>query len=135
MSEQRFFDNLTQYDAGNGTPAERIVHTYDAFGREVQITHHRADGSQDVWKTEYDADGRMIRQESPQGAVNYEYDLATGNRTRTFTGDSGTYAGDQADPVNDFHYTYDVFGRLATVEVYERNNVLVDADPNCQFAG
>ena len=44
--------------------------------------------------------------------MNYEYDPATGLRTRLFTGTTGSYAGDQADPVNDFRYAYDAFQRL-----------------------
>jgi YD repeat-containing protein len=48
---------------------------------------------------------------SPEGTINYEYDLATGRHTRTFTDNSDT------------RYMYDELGRLKTVELFKRNGV------------
>ena len=35
LSEQRFFDNLTDYAGGSGTPNETWTYKYDAFDRPV----------------------------------------------------------------------------------------------------
>jgi YD repeat-containing protein len=122
LVEQRFFATLADYNNGLGTPAEMMTFVYDAFGRQVKVTHSRG-AAQEVWTTEYDAEGRVRRIVSPQGAVNYEFDPATGLRTRVFTGATDSYEGDQADPVNDFRYEYDTLQRLTKVTVFERNQV------------
>ena len=61
---------------------------------------------------------------SPEGMIHYEYDPVTGQRTRTWTAADGT----STDPIEDIRYTYDSLGRLATVEVYEQNDVAIDTD-------
>src|SRR6266436_5543307 len=35
---QKFFDNLTQYAGGEGTPARSVTYSYDAFGNTVGQT-------------------------------------------------------------------------------------------------
>jgi RHS repeat-associated protein len=124
LIEQKFFADEAAYNNGQGTPAETISYGYDGLGRVIRITHDQG-SSQDVWQIAFDADGRVIREVTPQGAVNYEYDQATGRRTRVFTGTSGSYAGDLADPVQDTRYDYDMFGRLSKVTVRERNHVVL----------
>jgi RHS repeat-associated protein len=113
LAEKRLFDNLTAYDNGQGTPAETVQYTYDAFGRLV----HLVDSLTGSTTYAYDAEGRTTQIASPEGIVNYAYD-ALGRKVRTFTGDP-------ADPDNDTRYTYNALGRLATVTVWERNNVLL----------
>ncbi len=44
LIEKRFFDNLTQYDDGNGTPSEIVRYSLDEFGRTVRIIQD-ADGN------------------------------------------------------------------------------------------
>ena len=58
-----------------------------------------------------------VKEASPEGTVNYEYD-DLGRKTRTYTGTA-------ASPVSDYRYTYDSLGRLATVEARERNGVVL----------
>jgi hypothetical protein len=43
LAEQRFFDNLTNYNNGNGTPAEVWTYKHDAFGREVEVRQEGPD--------------------------------------------------------------------------------------------
>jgi RHS repeat-associated protein len=118
----RYFPSEAAYNNGQGTPSETIGYVYDGLGRVIRLTHDHS-GSQDVWATSYDANGRVIREVSPQGAVNYEYDVATGRRTRTFAGETGSYAGDQANPVNDTRYVYDTLGRLTQVTAVKRSGI------------
>jgi RHS repeat-associated protein len=128
QTERRFFDNLTAYDDGNGTPSDIVAYVYDAFGRTVEVVQD-ADGNlettadQRVTDTSYNGKGRVVSITSPEGIVNYEYDPVTGQVTRTYTGAVST-------PIDDVRYTFDALGRLSTVEVYERNGVMVDVDPN-----
>ena len=51
---------------------------------------------------------------SPEGIIHYEYDPATGRKTRTWTAN------------NDIRYAYDELGRLLTVSVYMANAVSYD---------
>ncbi|MEK7855492.1 MAG: hypothetical protein AAB288_05335 [Acidobacteriota bacterium] len=114
MAEQRFFDNLTSYNNGAGTPAEVWTYKHDAFGREVEVRQTRG-AIVRVVTNAYDSEGRLIRQSSPEGIVNYEYD-DLGRKTRTYTGTT-------ASPISDYRYAYDALGRLATVEARERNGI------------
>jgi RHS repeat-associated protein len=118
---KKFFDNLTAYDNGNGSPAEVWRFRYDAFGREIQAVQDYygelgALTDQRVTATAYDADGRITQIASPEGTVNYEYDAVTGVRNRMFT----TAAGDSV-VLEDNRYTYDALGRLASVETLKAN--------------
>jgi RHS repeat-associated protein/uncharacterized repeat protein (TIGR01451 family) len=122
LSQLRIFASVAAYNNGQGTPDETIAYTYDGFGRVIQVTDTTASGQQ-AWTSSYDAFGRVLRKVSPQGAVNYEYDPQTGWLTRTFTGTSGSYSGDQTNPVNDTRYQYDVFGRLTQVKAVVINGV------------
>ncbi len=130
-SERRFYQTMEDYT--NGLVSESQTMTYDAFGREVSMVWQRdiiQTGASiiDIWTNQFDVQGRLIRVTSPTGILNYEYDVY-GRQTRVFTGTTGTYAGDQADPDTDIRYAYDVQGRLVSVQTFERNNVLVDVDP------
>src|SRR5207247_1402069 len=73
LAEQRFFDNLSSYNNGAGTPAEVWTYKHDAFGREVEVTQTRGSAVRTVTKA-YDGEGRLTRIASPEGIVNYEYD-------------------------------------------------------------
>ncbi len=134
LTEKLFFDDVDAFDAWvlNSTthpPQEQQLFTYDARGRVIQTDHHRADASVDTFKTNFDDHGRVIREESPTGNVNYEYDPVTGRQTRMFTGNGADYDADQADPVNDVTYEYDALGRLWKVNTVERNDVTLPGQP------
>ena len=61
----------------------------------------------------YDHDGRLAQVNSPEGVINYGYDLATGRHTSTCTTNS------------EMAYGYDELGRLKTVSVLKRNGAVV----------
>jgi RHS repeat-associated protein len=57
----------------------------------------------------YDYDGHLTQVNSPEGVINYEYDLATGRHTRTCSTNT------------EVAYGYDELGRLKTVQLLKRN--------------
>jgi len=61
----------------------------------------------------YDFDGHVTQVNSPEGVINYAYDLATDRMTLLCTTNS------------EQDYAYDALGRLYTVTVAKRNNVAV----------
>jgi len=63
----------------------------------------------------FDLDGRTTQIVSPEGTLNYGYDPATGQHTRTWT----TYS--------DIGYGYEELGRLETVSVSKRDGVTLGA--------
>ncbi|OYV85781.1 MAG: hypothetical protein B7Z73_12895 [Planctomycetia bacterium 21-64-5] len=120
LSEQLFFDNLTDYNNGSGTPNETWTYTYDAFDRVISVT--QSDGTNtSTTTTAYDENGNVASISSPEGVVNYQYDPATELRTRTYTTDPNN----PSTVIDDTHYTYDVMGRLSTVQVDESNGIAV----------
>ncbi len=107
-------------------PDKEISYTYDALGRRSRISvsftargqRHRLhsrecsnDGSRRgyapralrVTNFTYDDHDRLLRVDSPEGTVHYEYDPATGRRIRTWTANTETA------------YAYDALGRLVAV--------------------
>jgi RHS repeat-associated protein len=62
----------------------------------------------------YDADGRLLQVNSPEGVINYGYDAATGRQTSVCTANSRIL------------YGYDGLGRLKTVQVVMRNGQAVN---------
>jgi len=118
LSEKRFFDNLTDYNGGAGTPNETWTYEYDAFDRVVSVT--QSDGTTtSTTTTTYDENGNVASITSAQGVLHYEYDPATGLKTRTYTTDPAN----PSTVLNDTLYTYDVLGRLNSVELVEQNGV------------
>ncbi|MCA9078376.1 MAG: putative Ig domain-containing protein [Planctomycetaceae bacterium] len=123
LDERRFFDNLTDYDDGNGTPAEVWSHQYDAFGREVEVTQTEGANVR-TFNREFDAQGRITKESSPEGTIAYEYDnLSRRTATKSHGPDFVPVDGDDFEQVT--RYTYDALNRLETVEVTERNDVLL----------
>jgi RHS repeat-associated protein len=59
----------------------------------------------------YDGDGHIQQVNSPEGVINYGYDLATGRHTSTCT------------PNTEVSFGYDELGRLQTVSVLKTNSV------------
>ena len=114
LAERQFFDNLTQYNSGAGTPTETVEYTYDAFGRRVEV----AAPGRTVTST-YDALGRLASESGPEGTVSYTYD-ALGRLTSTIVGAA-------ASPERITSYTYDALGRLKTVT--EDRDATVGTDP------
>ncbi|MBY0586559.1 putative Ig domain-containing protein [bacterium] len=108
-----------------GTPDERVLLSYDSFGRVINSQRLRRQGSNlisdRVELTTYDADGRITSLTSSTVAGNslpqsifYEYD-PLGQHERTYAGTIGSAH-------TDTRYTHDSFGRLEMVSVVRRFN-------------
>jgi len=70
--------------------------------------------SERITQFSYDFAGRLAQVVSPEGYINYEYNPATGQHTKTCTANS------------EVEYGYDLLGRLASVHVAKRNGSPVD---------
>jgi len=144
---KRYFESLAGYqtwraDQEDGAPFtvnpdELWTYTYDAFGRQThvavalrdtmpgELTPHRFE------TTTYDAQGRIVTIATPEGTIHYQYDPATGRRTRSeATAQVGDPAALVTVTVTDTHYLYDALGRLDAVAVHWRNGERVDVDPD-----
>ena len=112
LAERRFFDNLTAYDNGAGTPSETWAYTYDAFGREVEVRQDDGSGVRTT-ASGYDERGRLVVVDSPEGVVTYDYDNLGRKTATSVYPASGVPAVDTPERVTS--YTYDALGRLDTV--------------------
>jgi RHS repeat-associated protein len=118
-SEQGYLDDRTDGELADAV--QTVEYAYDAFGRAVEIADSEfAAAAQPLTKQKYDADGRLIQIDSPQGVINYGFDRL-GRLTRTWTS-HGPEGSQLADAITDTRYGYDVLGRLASVTVVERND-------------
>lgn len=115
LSEERFFDNLTDYNGGVGTPNEAWTYAYDAFDRVVSVAQ-TAGTTTSTTTTTYDENGRVASIVSPQGVLHYEYAPATGLKTRTYTTDPNN----PSTVLNDTLYAYDVLGRVGALTLGAR---------------
>ncbi|MBT4821692.1 MAG: hypothetical protein HON70_38650, partial [Lentisphaerae bacterium] len=102
LVEKRLF---SAPDGGPVSPAATLVYTHDDLGRLQTITETQADGSTRITEYTYDQNGRLIRLAAPEGTIDYAYDPATGQHTRTTTSHTETW------------YGHDDLGRLETVTV------------------
>ena len=109
----------------------RVETAYDALGRVAAVTHRQdpgwgagqqGDGVYQPGEAERaeafayspDSDGRLVRETTPEGTLNYEYDPATGRHERTWTDHT------------DVRYAHDRHGRLTAVTASELNGAAVD---------
>ena len=93
-------------------PAMRMMNT--ASAGTCAIPASSTDDNERVTEFAYDLEGRVEQINCPEGVINYGYDLTTGRHNRTCTANS------------EAEYDYDELGRLKTVHVVRRNNLLVD---------
>ena len=100
--------NKTFYASGSSTPSYQIAVVYDDLQRTRTVIEPRG-----VTKYTSDADGRVTEVQSPQGTIHYEYDSATGMRTRTWTTNS------------DIRYSYDRLNRLTSVTVVKQGGEIL----------
>ncbi|MBN1126900.1 MAG: right-handed parallel beta-helix repeat-containing protein [Sedimentisphaerales bacterium] len=109
---------IEEYYTGlpDSTSDSSIAYTYDKLGRKLTEVK---DG--DTWQYSYDDEGHITSLTSPQGTVNYEYNLITGRKTATWTGTSSE--------ITRTEYSYDDLGRLMETEATRRNNNDVTEDP------
>lgn len=129
MYQKRFYADQAAFDAG--TVSETITMTHDAFGRELTTVWDRMATTPglvvDIWANTWDEHGRLIHVDSPTGQIFYEYDTQ-GRQVRVATRPAGFTPQNDDDVSTDIRYTYDLLGRLSSVETWERNDVLVDVD-------
>ena len=96
-------------------PAQTTTYEYDAFGRTVE-TKDASGTTTDA----YNSQGQLTQVNSPEGVVNYVYDNL-GRHVETFT----SATANATTPVDEFQYTYNALGQLASVSVVERNGVML----------
>ena len=131
LVQMQYFDDLTAYNGGAGTPSEVVAYAYDAFGRQVGVIQD-ADGDlgttadQRVEENAYNTRGQLIMVTSPEGVIHYEYDAVTGLHTRTWTAQYTQTT--EADATTDTHYAYDSLGRLELVTQDRRNATDIAAE-------
>lgn len=112
QSVEHIYDSLGRktaqkyFAAGSSSATEEITFTYDDLGRTKTIVT-----PQGTTENTYNARGELIQISTPEGSINYAYDVKTGAKTRVWTLNS------------DIRYTYDAMNRLKTVEVHKRNGV------------
>jgi RHS repeat-associated protein len=70
----------------------------------------------------YDVEGNLSQVNSPEGVINYSYDLATGRMTSLCTANS------------EQDYSYDALGRLQTVTVVRRNGATLITPETTTYA-
>ena len=134
QQESWHYNTLGQLDYQCDFDGNKIVFTYDTLGRlatkavyaytnlttayetvtyaynqnyDAQGDYHNTVTSSLTGTTdsEFDVNGNLIKITSPQGTVNYAYDLSTGNKTEVWTNNT------------DIHFGYDQAGELTTVTV------------------
>ncbi|MBM3967451.1 MAG: hypothetical protein FJ308_20710, partial [Planctomycetes bacterium] len=120
LREKQFFENADSYNNGTGSPSERFVIQYDAFGRVVEQQHLRGE-STDTFTTRYDAQGRVIQETTPAGFIRYEYD-ALGRKNKVQSGVSIPVV------LTEVTYTYDLLGKLSEVKTVVRDGMEVDGN-------
>jgi RHS repeat-associated protein len=112
LAAKRFFLNESQYSGAAGAPSETWTYQYDAFGREVEARQDNCSTIR-VAKGAYDAEGRLIQVDTPEGVITYAYD-DLGRKTGM-----NVYPAN-ADPSMDppervTTYAYDALSRLKSV--------------------
>jgi RHS repeat-associated protein len=98
--------------SGSGKANETVGYTYTGLGQPLTVSDSADTTTADSTGTttdHYDAEGDLIEVDSPQGTIDYGYDLATGEHTSTTTANTS------------IAYGYDDQGRLITTTVSELN--------------
>ena len=123
VETKRTFASATATNATNSVTYAYDL--YDASNRRydtVTVSDTAAFNANDVTASYYNSQGQLVEITKPGGgSVSYEYDPATGQKRRTYTGSSNS-------PTTDIGYDYDALGRLRTVTTAVLNGVhLTDA--------
>jgi RHS repeat-associated protein len=112
-----------QNDNYPDVPAQVLEYAYDNLGRQTAVFRDTIL----VEAFEYDAQGNVVRIESPEGIINYDYSPITGRKVRTWTGDTFQTA------VSVTEYAYDNIGRLASVSVVKRDSQTLSTPEITQY--
>ncbi|MHC5537619.1 RHS repeat-associated core domain-containing protein [Singulisphaera rosea] len=97
----------TEYPQGVTTASTTVTYTYDTADSNGDGGHYDTVVSTAAGTTTsyFDVNGNLVKLTSPQGTINYTYNLATGLKTAVTTTNTDT------------QYGYDDLGRLKTVTV------------------
>ena len=96
--------------------SEAYHYYYDNLGRNYQVDFidyiNSANNYSEI--TDFDREGRVISETTPQGVVNYQYNTVTGNKDRTWT------------DMTETQFSYDESGRLKETILTKSNGVVLD---------
>lgn len=110
------------FTANSDSVYKEIAFSYDELGRkkEIKTTDFSKSNANNetIISLSYDVRGNVIKRSTPEGTVNYSYDLQSGQKNRVWCERS-------VDGVNktstDIRYTYDEIYRLKSITVHCRN--------------
>ncbi len=131
--ERSWYRNKELYEDPTKGPSEIWRYSYDAFGHmtAVVITEYSVDNLSILrtrtYRSNYDAEGRLVRKESSAGSINYEFD-DLGRQIRVFTGNSGSIEEDSARKELEIAYSYDDHSRLKSVSQFVSAGDHLDTD-------
>jgi RHS repeat-associated protein len=109
-------DTQTFFAAGSQTAGETMTYHFDTLGRNDTITDAIVCQASRLTTFGFDLDSNVTSITTPEGTINFVYDVATGRHLETWTGTSFAAA------VSDTLYAYDALGRLSTVTVQKQNS-------------
>ena len=110
----------TYHDTEAGPALATITYSYDNYAATDGVRRDSVVNSRYGTTDNYsDRQGQLIKVVTPEGTVRYEYDPATGRKTRVYTADTPAAA------KTDVNYQYDVAGRLWNVNATKVNNQAV----------
>ncbi len=131
---REWYNSEGDFASDPNSPMESWSYTYDAFDRlrSIEIrTRSNPSSSLALTQTqhfEFDPEGRVIRETTIAGSVNYAYD-SLGRVVRQFTGNKGSNALDSKHPELDVRYAYGHDG-LQRVQKLVSFGQPVDRDSN-----
>ncbi|MDR3665124.1 MAG: proprotein convertase P-domain-containing protein, partial [Mycobacterium sp.] len=98
------------------SPSVTVTYTYDNPDTTNDGGHYDTVTTPEGLTTSYyDVNGNLVKQESPEGTIEYTYNLATGLETSVSTANTA------------IQYGYDALGRMSTVTVTELDGAAVSA--------
>ncbi|MFO0925043.1 MAG: RHS repeat-associated core domain-containing protein [Pirellulales bacterium] len=131
---KEYFADESSYRSGVDQPEQRVRYRYDAWGRLNELRAEQWSSVRNDWdlqsfqRWQYDAEGRVIEENSPSGSLYHRYDTI-GRRIQLIAGTAATEAENALHPLLDVRYAYDRLGRLGEIETRVRDGISVDTDP------
>ncbi|MHC4843089.1 MAG: DUF6531 domain-containing protein, partial [Planctomycetota bacterium] len=102
LEYKKYYDDETHYIADD--PNTAVQYVYDNLGRKRQVIEERG-----TTKYYYDDEGQIVKIDSPEGTISYEYSSITGRKVRTWT------------DFTEIKYEYDRLGRLKKTKLTKRD--------------
>ena len=98
-----------------GAPSDGAAHLFDAPAPQPLV---------DTWTKTFDIQGQLTQESSPTGVIGYEYD-PLGRKTRVWAGAVGST---DTTGLSDITFSYDLLGRLATVNTVKRDRASIPTE-------